>query len=206
MTIPKRYEDLTVNQFQQLELLKADKDLEKIDLACKRLSILSGKSIDYIESMKPTEVYDMLLNAVFLTVPLISMDCPESTTLGLKRFKYIKEIHKYTTAQQKDFTEFLKQNNNDYIKCLPELMAVCHLELTIKGWVYNPDNHFKNVEIFRNAKLKDCLGAVFFYSKFLTSYKEIINHCLAEAMKPINELLEDKEFQDFLNNGGGITR
>jgi hypothetical protein len=206
MHIPKRYEDLTVEQFQQLEALKIETQLDKIDMACKRLSILSGESIDYIEALKPSEVYNHLLDALFLTKPLLGMECPESVFLGFKKFKYIKEISQYTTAQQKDFTEFVKQNGNDYIKCLPELMAICHLELTIKGWVYNPDNHQKNVEIFKNSKLKDSLGAVFFYSKYLISYSEILKDCLEESMKTINNLMEDGEFQDFLNSGAGTTQ
>lgn len=52
MNIPKRYEDLTVEQFQQLELLKEDSSLDTLDKTIKRLSILSGKSIEYIEAMR----------------------------------------------------------------------------------------------------------------------------------------------------------
>jgi hypothetical protein len=45
MNIPKRYEDLTVSQFQELEALKNDDTLDKLDKSIKRLSILSGKSV-----------------------------------------------------------------------------------------------------------------------------------------------------------------
>lgn len=55
MNIPKRYEDLTVEQFQQLELLKEDSSLDTLDKTIKRLSILSGKSIEYIEAMRPSD-------------------------------------------------------------------------------------------------------------------------------------------------------
>lgn len=209
MRIPKRYEDLTVEQFQQLELLKSEK-LDKLDMACKRLSILTGKSIDYIESLSPSKVYDMLLGAAFLINPINQFPVAKSVRFGFHKFKYIKEIHEYTTAQQKDFTTILKNNGNDYIKCLPELMAICHHELTLKGWVYNSDNHFRNVEYFKKAKLRDTLGAVFFYSNCLKSYKEIIEASLQTANKVIEELMTevqaDSEFQTFLNNGVGNTQ
>jgi hypothetical protein len=208
MTIPKRYEDLTVEQFQQLELLKAEK-LDKLDMACKRLSILTGKSIDYIESLSPTKVYDMLLDAAFLINPINQFPIAKSVRFGFHKFRYIKEIHEYTTAQQKDFTTILKNNGNNYIKCLPELMAICHHELTLKGWVYNSDNHFRNVEYFKKSKLKNSLGAVFFYSNCLKNYSEIIEGCLQQADKVIQEVMTeirgDLEFQTFLNNGDGST-
>jgi len=208
MTIPKRYEDLTVEQFQQLELLKTEK-LDKLDMACKRLSILTGKSIDYIESLSPTKVYDMLLGAAFLINPINQFPIAKSVRFGFHKFRYIKEIHQYTTAQQKDFTTILKNNGNDYIKCLPELMAICHHELTFKGWIYNSDNHFRNVEYFKKSKLKHTLGAVFFYSNCLKNYSEIIEDCLQQADKVIQEMMTevqgDLEFQTFLNSGDGNT-
>lgn len=210
MIIPKRYEDLTVEQFQQLEELKADNSLDKLDRACKRLSILTGKSIEFIESLSPATVYDMLLDASFLTVPLEQMETPKHIRFGVHYFRYIEHIHQYSTAQQKDFTTILKNNNNDYIKCLPELMAICHQELTFKGWVYNSDNHFRNVELFKKSKLKDSLGAVFFYSNYSINCKKIIADCLVQQTQIIQETMkmiqEDSEFQTFLTNGGGSIR
>ena len=107
----------------------------------------------------------------------------------------------------KVITTILKNNGNDYIKCLPELMAICHHELTLKGWLYNSDNHFRNVELFKQSKLKDSLGAVFFYSNCLKNYKKGIEVCSLAASKVIEELMTevqaDLEFQTFLNNGDG---
>ncbi len=210
MNIPKRYEDLTVNQFQELEALKNDDTLDNLDKSIKRLSILSGKSVEYIETLKPSLVYEKLLDAIFLIEPINSMASPESFTLAYKKFRYIKSIDQYTTAQQKDFTEILKANNNDYIACMPELMAICHQELTLFGWKYKPENHFKNVELFKQSKLKDSLGAVFFYSNCLKSYSEIIEDCLQKANEMIQAhaktMMEDREFQTFLKGGDGNTR
>jgi len=210
MNIPKRYEDLTVSQFQELEALKTDESLDKLDKSIKRLSILSGKSIEYIETLKPYLVYDKLLEAVFLIEPIKSMASPETFVLGFKKFRYIKSIDQYTTSQQKDFTEILKAHNNDYINCLPELMAICHQELTLFGWQYKPENHFKNVELFKQSKLKDSLGAVFFYSNCLKNYSEIIEDCLQknnEILKAhYKTMMEDQEFQTFLKGGDGNTQ
>lgn len=210
MNIPKRYEDLTVEQFQQLELLKEDSTSDTLDKTIKRLSILSGKSIEYIEAMKPTEVYNKLLDAIYLSLPLTSMECPETFMLGFKKFRAIKDISSYSLSQQIDYTNILKANNSDYIKCLPELMAISHQELTLRGWKYCPENHAKNVELFKKSKLSESMGAVFFYSNCLKSYSTIIADYTQEKAKVLQdhmkEMMADQEFQSFLKDGGGNTQ
>jgi len=209
MKIPKRYEDLTVIQFQQLEDLKTNTSLDNLDKAVLRLSILSGKSVKEIEDLSPTKVYDVLMDAIYLTVPITQIVTPENITLGGIKFRYIKEIHEYNIAQEKDWKETIKNFDNNYFKCLPELMAICHQEYENGKWLYNSDNHQRNVEIFKNSKLSESLGAVFFYSNCLKSYTEIIAACLAEATKTIQEaqttMSEDLEFQTFLKGGDGNT-
>ena len=209
MKIPKRYEDLTVNQFQQLEELKTNTLLDNLDKAVLRLSILSGKSVKEIEDLSPTKVYDVLMDAIFLTVPVTQMVTPENIKLGGIKFRYMQEIHEYNIAQEKDWKEIIKNNDNNYFKCLPELMAICHQEYENGKWVYNSDNHLRNVEIFKTSKLSESLGAVFFYSKIFKRYTEILADCLAQATQTIQEanqmMSEDLEFQTFLKGGDGNT-
>jgi hypothetical protein len=210
MKIPKRYEDLTVEQFQKLEELKSNDTLDKLDRAVLRLSILSGKSIDYIESLNATEVYNTLMDAVFLTQPITQIETPKEIKLGGIKFRYIKEIHEYNIAQEKDWKEMVKNSDNNYINCLPELMAVCHQEYENGKWLYNSNNHKRNVELFRQSKLSESLGAVFFYSKTLTSYTKVLADSLVKATETIQEIqkemMADLEFQTFLNGGAGSTQ
>jgi hypothetical protein len=207
MKIPKRYEDLTVDQFQKLEELKTNDTLDKLDRAVLRLSILSGKSIDYIESLNATEVYNTLMDAVFLTQPITQIETPKEVKLGGIKFRYIKDIHEYNIAQEKDWKEMVKNSDNNYINCLPELMAVCHQEYENGVWIYNSNNHNRNVEIFRQSKLSESLGAVFFYSKTLKGYTKVLADSLAKATQTIQEIqkemTEDLEFQTFLKDGAG---
>ena len=209
MNIPKRYEDLTVQQFQELEALKSNTDLDTLDKAVKRLSILSGKDVDYIESLTATEIFNTLSDAVFLMSPIHEMPIPNHIVFSGVKFRYIKEIHEYNICQEKDWKEMVKMNGNDYIKCLPELMAICHQEHENGKWVYNSDNHLRNVELFKQSKLSESLGAVFFYSKSLTSYIKVLADYSKKAENQITEhyktMMEDQEFQTFLNVGVGNT-
>ena len=210
MKIPKRYEDLTVDQFQKLEELKTNTSLDKLDRAVLRLSILSGKSVEYIEALSATEVYNTLMDAVFLTQPITQIETPNEIKLGGIKFRYIKEIHEYNIAQEKDWKEMVKNSDNNYINCLPELMAVCHQEYENGVWVYNSNNHNRNMELFRQSKLSESLGAVFFYSKTLKGYTKVLADCLAKATQTIaeiqKEMTDDLEFQIFLKDGDGSTQ
>lgn len=209
MKIPKRYEDLTVDQFQKLEELKTNTSLDKLDRAVLRLSILSGKSVEHIESLNATLVYNTLMDAVFLTQPITQIETPKEVKLGGIKFRYIKEIHEYNIAQEKDWKEMVKNSDNNYINCLPELMAVCHQEYENGKWVYNSNNHQRNVELFRNSKLSESLGAVFFYSKTLKGYTKVLADSLVKATETIQgiqkEMMADLEFQTFLKDGVGNT-
>ena len=115
MKVINRYEDLTVEQFQQLEELKLNTTLDKLDSAIKRLSILSGESVDYIESLSGTQVHDYLLQALFLTLPITEIASPNEFKLGNKKFRYIKHIHEYNIAQEKDWKEILLANKNEIV-------------------------------------------------------------------------------------------
>lgn len=202
MDIPKRYEDLTIDQFQKLEALKKA-ELDSIDKAAHRLAILSNKSVEYIESLSPKLVYDTLANALFLASEIHVIPVKEIVKLGSKEFKFITEISGYSISQHKDFYEFIKLNDGNYFKCLPELIALCHLEKVGDEFKYIESNHFENVELFKKAKLEDVLGGVFFYSNCLKSYKKIIETSLVESQKVINEMMTDPEFQTFLSDGAG---
>ena len=99
-------------------------------------------------------------------------------------------------------------NNNGKIKLYTEINS--NLKIGDKVFImYNSNNHNRNVELFKQSKLSESLGAVFFYSKYLKTYTKAIQDCLAEQVKVIEEakqmMMDDLEFQTFLNDGDGNT-
>lgn len=209
MTIPKTYGDLTVAQFQKLEMLKSNKELEPIDMVVEKLSILTGETIDTIENLDTKTIYSMLQDTIYLNSNLEGMPLNVDVKICKKHFVFIDKISDFTIVQQKDFSEFLKMNNNNYILCLPEILCICHKEKTKDGYKYVSENHFENIELFKKSKLKDVLGAVFFYSKCSLNYERTLSTCMEINNKVISETMaeieSDKAFQDFLNSGDGNT-
>jgi hypothetical protein len=49
MKLPYCFEDMTLSQFMKLHELEQNKDMDILDKQIAKLSILSGKSIEYIE-------------------------------------------------------------------------------------------------------------------------------------------------------------
>ena len=207
MKVINRYEDLTVEQFQQLEELKLNTTLDKLDKNTLRLSIISSLSTKEVESLPHSKRNDLMLHSVFMMNPITEMSSPIEFKLGNKQFRYIKHIHEYNIAQEKDWKEILLANSNQYIKCLPELMAICHQEFENGKWVYNSDNHLENVELFKKSKLSQSLGAVFFFFLFFKNYTKITADCLHQSIQMMTEakemMMADQEFQTFLKGGGG---
>ncbi len=219
MTIPRRYEDLTVDQFQKIEALKKVEGIELSDRAVKKLAILSGKPEEVIEALPFKQFQDLQIQALFLNEPIHVMLANDFVTLGSKKFKFIKEKTGYVVAQRKDFNSFIKEAGGDYISCLPQILSICHLEwvesdrikteVIEKEWRYMEKYHTENVELFKQAKLKDVIGAVFFYSNFLKSSIKTIQTCMEESgnvlKEHVNEMMNDQEFQTFLKDGGMNT-
>ncbi len=201
MKFPLNYKDVTVAQYEALQLLKQKSFDLHIDYIVEKLSILSGKSIDTIEEFSPKEVYEWGAQTIYADREMPNYDFKEVITLGSKEFKFTEVL---TVAQERDVTEFIKGNVD-----LSRILAVIFKEKTKDGFKYNSDNHFENAKLFKQAKIKDISGAVFFYTKISKAYENSLLTSLEKNLKPIKliekEMMEDKEFQDFLKSGGLIT-
>lgn len=205
MKTPKTYAEVTVIQYEQLEQLKAEKDIEPLDFLISKLSILTGLSTDEIEQMDSKKAFD--LNNVFSYADseFPCYELKQTITIGKKIFKFCEHL---TVAQERDVLEFTRLNNG-FGSCLSEILAVVFKEKTNAGYRYISDNHYENVELFKTAKIKDISGVVFFYSKILKTLENNLNTYSAPSKKLIleieEEMMRDKGFQDFLNSGGSIT-
>lgn len=217
MKVPYSFEDITLSQFMQLHENEINKSIDKIEKDNNRLSILSGKPIEVIEDLSFGDRQNLLNKTAYINTP------PNALKV-CKRFRAKGTLLVPTTSLQDmkvnqlvDFYALLKQSNGEYIKCANVLLAVMFkpFRLKIKGLKiqkevkYSPENHAKISELLLSAKVGDCLGLLFFYLDFWKLCEPRIVHCLKMANKTIeetmNEIMNDKEFQDFLTNGDGNT-
>lgn len=210
MKLPYCFEDMTLSQFMQLHELEQNKDIDVIDKQVAKLSILSGKSIDYIETLDIKDIKKYLAKISYTANAPKNLRIPKRFRAGHLILKPTMSLQDMKVNQLVDFYSLLKQANNDYIASANVLLATMFKPLSIfKKSVYSPENHAKISKLLLDAKVGDCLGLLFFYLEFWIKCEPIIVRCLTNSQQTIQEFLKeiqtDKEFLDFLNNGDGNT-
>lgn len=210
MKLPYRFEDMTLAQFIKLYELDQNKDIDTIDKNVNKLAILSGNSVEAIELL------DLKHIRYYLTKINYTSNVPKNLSIP-KRFwcgKYLltptMSLQEMGVNQMVDFFSIIKANNNNYISCANDLLAVMFKPYKFIGKSkYSPDAHSKISKQLLSAKVGDCLGLLFFYldlwmrcEPLILTYLENSNKTIEEIMR---EIQNDKEFQDFLKHGGGNT-
>lgn len=210
MKLPYRFEDMTLAQFIKLYELDQNKDIDTIDKNVNKLAILSGNSVEAIELL------DLKHIRYYLTKINYTSNVPKNLSIP-KRFwcgKYLltptMSLQEMGVNQMVDFFSIIKANNNNYISCANDLLAVMFKPYKFIGKSkYSPYAHSKISKQLLSAKVGDCLGLLFFYldlwmrcEPLILTYLENSNKTIEEIMK---EIQNDKEFQDFLKHGGGNT-
>jgi hypothetical protein len=76
MKVPYSFEDITLSQFMQLHENEINKSIDKIDKDTKRLSILSGESIEFIEELPFSDRQNFLNKTAYVNDPRITLNQP----------------------------------------------------------------------------------------------------------------------------------
>jgi hypothetical protein len=200
MKLVRKFEDLTLKQYIELQELQSS-SLSVIDKAVKKLSIITGESIDYIESINVKEVYSLLASVSFVDNPPEEIAVKKRIRLGFMLYEPTLSLTEMKVNQLTDFYHLY-----DNKAPINEILAVIYKP--IKG-SYKPANHAKVAKMLLNEKVGNTLGTLFFYSNYwkrcektITEYLNKQNQVIQSFMK---EIQDDKQFQDFLVTGGGNT-
>jgi hypothetical protein len=209
MRIPLKFEHLTLKQFQELHGINT-MDKGSLDYKVAKLSILSNKPIEYIEALDIKDFNKYLALTSFTEYPPKNLKVVNRFLVGTTILTPTTLLNEMSVNQLVDFYTILKQSENNYIECAHDLLAIMFKPFNLIGSsTYNPINHSKISKLLLSAKVGDCLGLLFFYSRFWKKCEPIIASCLMEANKTIQEVVEeimsDKEFQNFLATGDGNT-
>lgn len=210
MKLPYRFKDMTLAQFIKLYELEQNKDMETIDKNVNKLAVLSGNSVEAIELL------DLKHIRYYLTKINYTSNVPKNLSIP-KRFwcgKYLltptMSLQDMGVNQMVDFFSIIKANDNNYISCANDLLAIMFKPYKFIGKSkYSPDAHSKISKQLLSAKVGDCLGLLFFYLDLWKKCEPLIVTYLESSNKTIQEIMEeiqnDKGFQDFLIRGDGNT-
>ncbi len=209
MRLPKNWNQITVERFQECYfILGKDPTIDSWILV---LSVLSGKSKDYIESLPIRELKLAIHRLQFLLNPELNEKVNKYVSINGRVFKaaYLaSELQTNEVADLKGFMVADGQSVNDtVVENAHKLLACIYIPLTLRGFRYVPSKHKEVSEYFRKAKMGDVYGTLFFYSETYKNLMEATNtfgEQQAEILK--NHLKEVEEWTQNTNLesvGGG---
>lgn len=191
-----RFEDLTVQQY--ISLAKLPKDLEPLDKIANEMAIVTGKSLEEVELM---DVNYIMSKIAFLKQVPTDLDFKRKLRIGFKYYSPSVDLTNISVSQMVDFYSLYKNEAQ-----LNELLAVIYRPT---NGTYHASNHSYVANKMLSKRIGDVLGAVFFSLKFYNQCEKLIQEYLEKNQQllaqTMDEIQNDKEFQDFLSSGGGST-
>ena len=191
-----RFEDLTVQQY--ISLSKLPKDMEPLDKIANEMAIVTGKALEEVELM---DVSYIMSKIAFLKEVPTDLEFKRKLRIGFKYYSPSVELTNISVNQMVDFYSLYKNEAQ-----LNELLAVIYRP---SNGAYHASNHSYVANKMLSKRIGDVLGAVFFSLRFYSQCEKLIQEYLVRNQellaKTMDEIQNDKEFQDFLNNGDGNT-
>jgi hypothetical protein len=191
-----RFEDLTVQQY--ISLSKLPKDLEPLDKIANEMAIVTGKTLEEVELM---DVNYIMSKIAFLKEIPTDLDFKRKLRIGFKYYSPSVELTNISVNQMVDFYSLYKNEAQ-----LNELLAVIYRP---SNGAYHASNHSYVANKMLSKRIGDVLGAVFFSLRFYSQCEKLIQEYLLKNQEllaqTMDEIQNDKEFQDFLSSGGGST-
>ena len=209
MRLPKNWNQITVEQFQECYFLLG-KD-PTIDGWVKVLSILSGKSKDYVEGLKVKDLKGYINKLQFLLSPNLNEKVNKYLSIKGRIFKAVYLASDMQTNQVADLKALMVADgqsvNDTVVENAHRLLACIYVPLTLKGFKYVPSKHKEVSDYFRKAKMGDVYGTLFFYSEVYRNLMEATNtfgEQQAEILKThLKEVEEWMQKQNLESVGAG---
>lgn len=216
IVIIDNFRDLSIGDYQEITRIYQDQSLDEMDQKVKVISILTGKSEDYLlNDILITEFKDLARKAEFVKHGQEEMEkmtarVADSYIIGRFELIPVKDIRKVNTAQYIDYQSFHQAGLEDHF------VEILSCLLVPKGMKYNQDYDILEVQKAIREEM-NVVDAVSLYAFFLLSCRDSIKDTLIysrqEAMKIKDrtrreQILEQIKIQETLlmTNGDGSPR
>lgn len=201
-----RWNDIKVSQLPEIQRLKEYKPTDPIELTDRDvalLSIITGKSEDYYNSIPSLELskYRVDLYRFLATEP--STEFRPEFKIGGRKFTTWIEAKQVTTDQLADI-HLLKIDGKNYYSKLPQILAVFAKEKRgLKFWV-KPLTFSQRVELFKDLP-SDTANSIslFFCTASPVLETSIKNYLVSEIGNKVNNLRKTLSYLRHGDVGGG---
>lgn len=189
MRLPKSWNEITVAQFQECYfILKSDNPDKWIIV----ISILSGKSIDFVEALPRRILINLIIKLDFLQHPNLNQKKKKYIFAGGRIYKAMYLPSEFNTAQGKAIKTFLSDGPNPTdaaVEHAHKLLASTYLPLTLRGFVHPGSAHAEHANRLKNCKMGDVYGTLFFYSILSEKLTSATLDSIKESAEVLNQEL-----------------
>lgn len=193
MRLPQNWNDITIEQFQECYFLLGKNPT--IETWVMVLSTLSGKTYAQVEALSIKHLKELINGLQFLLQPNLNEKVNKFVAFRGKPFKACLDASQMGMNQINDLKEFMKPNGQPVEDTIVEnahkLLACIYVPLTLKGWRYVPSKHKAHAEKFKQAKMGDIYGTLFFYSGIYKTLIQTTDTYLKEQTQILKEHLEE---------------
>lgn len=198
MEIVKRFEDLTVGQYMDIEAKIAEKPVDTeeepfkvIDNEINQLSIATAISYDNLAKMPIPQLKQNIkaLHKILSTVNLPTK-CKEIITVGPNVYFAQLDLSNLTGGQWIDIVTFAKEKSKNYNNLLACFYLPCERK-SLKPKEYDGEVHPVVAKDMLKVKLKDVSGTLFFYSNLYESLIKVTKTYSESAARTIEPTLKE---------------
>ena len=186
------WEEVTIGQFIQIEQI-ATADIPDTYKAVNFVSVLTGESIDYLESL-PITVFGRLNNQTnFITTKIPKVTHKDTYELNNRIYKVEADVSAITTSQYIDYQNYIKDGN---------FINIMSLWLIPEGHKYNDGYDMNRVKLdIESMKLLDVQAVAFFLRTQLAAYILIMKDYSKKEMKKKKASKKDiRQMETLYNN------
>ena len=162
MKIPTSYNEISVEQYMKAYEIMNDDFEDEIDRTTSLVAYFTGESFNFAECMNGNE-YKAIA----------------------EKFTSTKSLTQMKVNQMIDFQSIYKANGNNISKCLDKLLPIVYVQKE-----YDPNKHEQNVELFKQVKVSEVSGLVFFYSDYWLNVEKTIQIYTEKQSKLIQERMD----------------
>lgn len=191
MKLPKSYNELTVRQYQGVDLILKE-DIDHLDKQVKLISHLSGKTIEEVENNTPKQILEWAKTLTFLSnINNLTTSINKRVFINGRFYCPIIGAEKLLASQLVTLKHLEEQNKPTEL--LNQMLACIYVDM---DWLGRPKKFDSNTfertaKDMLDARLGEVYGTLFFYSNVLEKSSPIILTYLNEANQTIAEVMPE---------------
>jgi hypothetical protein len=159
--VPSSWKDVTIGQFESLQLLKKLK-LTELELLVKTVNILSLIDEEILWMMTPQQTVELTESMTFITTEMPSSDVKEEIEIDGRTFKFVADLNKLNNAEISILKDIIK---DDIYSKSSSFMAILFKE-KLEGEKlksFRMSDLDEKVELMKKVVIEDCYGCFAFF-------------------------------------------